>query len=282
MSISVFQNMGYALFLMVAVCLCIMQNRLSNINLYIFRVIVYRFKQKLRTWFVVLVSLLIVVISFIPNIINVSSGVYTQSRTIFIYNNTYSYSTCTKPIHDPGKMLVRNAIVWTLGIWFPMLLTLIVYVVMFCMITNNAKKMASSSTQDTGKTILRVSRKFMLILCAFYLCMLPGTIHSLYLYHLMSEGEFREVNTVLFGPVPHFTMAMMNFNSCINPLIYSGIHEKIYSAIMHLLSLLKLKLCSSSCCKQNDVEKNFSLNLLPPRKDQEPKHAEERVALKNI
>ena len=242
---------------------CILHSLLIDFQLkFIFRVIVYPFKQKLRTKLIVAVSLLIVMISFIPNIINVSSGVYTQSREIFIYNNTYSYLTCGKPILDPRKRLIRSAIVWTFGIWFPMLLTLIVHIIMFSMIRTNAKKMASSSTQDTDKFIRRFSRKFILIICAFYLCMLPGTIFNLHTWYRVSKGKFREVNTVLFGPVPHFTIAIMNFNSCINPLIYSGIHEKIYSAVKHLFSLLTTKLCSSSCCKNTNVETNISLDVV--------------------
>ena len=226
------------------------------------RVIVYRFKQKLKTRLIVLVSLLIVLISFIPHIINTSTEDYTHSPTIFIYNQTYSFSSCQVSNLGVKKVFVHSAIVWTLGIWFPMLLTLVVHIAMFCMIKHNAKKMSASSTQDSSKTILRVSRKFIVIVCAFYLCMLPSTIHSLYMWQLMSKEKLREFNIAVFGPLPHIFVALMNFNSCINPLIYSGIHEKISSAVKPLFSLLKTQLCSAPCCKTTNVETDISLDVV--------------------
>ena len=216
----------------------------------------YPFKSKLRARYVIAVTMVILGCFFIPVGIKATHDEYVENETIFIYNRTFSYSyhkgNATMDISKGFRDYSLNAV---FGIYLPMFLTFLVHVVMFYKIRARARKMSSSSTQNADHTIHKVSRNFLAIICAFYLCILPNTIYFHNLWYLINKEQWETLSAELFGPVPHATTVLMGVNSCVNPIIYSGVHHKIYAAIEQFVSYPK------RCCKSRpDVDNSIKLN----------------------
>ena len=110
-------------------------------------------------------------------------------------------------------IITRNFI----DIWTPMLAIVATHIAMFLELRKQARIRAQSTGADTSKHIQGISRTFLLIVFAFFACMLPTTVSGIV-----------GIESFLATQAWNYSILLANFNSCLNPLIYAKIHQKIY------------------------------------------------------
>ena len=90
-----------------------------------------------------------------------------------------------------------------------------------------------SSSRNSRLQLTQISRTFSTVLAVFYICYLPFTvqftfyIYSTYFNHKIDSDAYKTVQT--------FTLFLFFNNCCLNPIIYSRIHVKIFNCIRGLV-----------------------------------------------
>ena len=106
-----------------------------------------------------------------------------------------------------------------------MLIVLFTHIVMFVKLREQAVARKHTSTNEKGNQLQSISKRFVIIVCAFYVCLLPKTIISDYkTYYNWVEGVMSMSN--ITHKMENFATPLLNLNSCLNPLIYSKLHQK--------------------------------------------------------
>ena len=127
------------------------------------------------------------------------------------------------------QFLVAHAI----GIWLPMILIAIVYTLLFCKLKDQAEIRERTSSQDAEAQLNCISRRFKKVLIAFYVCYLPFTIQYTIMHCFYYLGI--NINSYASNIALTITNNLWVINCCVNPIIYSKIHTRIYERIRSLL-----------------------------------------------
>ena len=130
-------------------------------------------------------------------------------------------------------LMINTFITHTLGIWLPMLLIAITYIAMYRKLKKEAQLAQNNSTQDSHAQLTQISQTFTIVLFVFYICYLPLSIqHVVYYYFRYSE---RPINKSAYINYRAITQFLLYTNSCLNPIIYSKVHLKIYNYFRKLI-----------------------------------------------
>ena len=118
----------------------------------------------------------------------------------------------------------------TIGIYLPMLIVMVTHFIMFLVLREQAIRRRYTTNSEASNQLQSISRKFVVIVCAFFICLLPKTILSNYdAYNVMKGWHTSPEHTV--KRMIQFTTPLLNLNSCINPLIYAKIHTKVLPSL---------------------------------------------------
>ena len=115
---------------------------------------------------------------------------------------------------------------FTFGAWIPMIIILFIHVSMFAILNKQNRLRARSTTSDTSQQLQSISRTFLVIVCAFYVCLLPFSLLNI----IIEIPKYKHLLNVY-----NYAIVLVNLNSCINPFIYTKIHHKIYKGARWVL-----------------------------------------------
>ena len=163
---------------------------------------------------------------------------YVSSKHTFINSTVYEYSEC---LYDDSiaSTLTDTIIAFTIGMWLPMLMILVVYISMYMMIRKQAFQRRLNSSYDSRVQMMQISCTFPFVIAVYYICYLPHTIIKILNDHSISS---RSVDHNADETTRPFTNYLIFSNSCLNPLIYSKIHLKVYKIIRNTLNRSNCKL----------------------------------------
>ena len=200
---------------------------------------IYRpFADRLHTKFVILISFVILAISIGLTLKIGLSTVYFRNLFIRIGDKGYEYPICY--YHMNAKEALDNYLLSnSLGIWFPMLLIVIVYAMMYVRLKHQAEIRQQASSHDSRSQLTRISRSFTTVLVTFYVCYLPATIQHIMYFHYRYYKK--EISPYVYNDILTITNLLLFSNSCMNPIIYSKIHLKIYRSIRKFIASCKQK-----------------------------------------
>ena len=167
----------------------------------------------------------------------------------------YQYTDCA-PYDSNRDTLINTIITFSIGIWLPMIMIVVVNILMYIKIRKQATKRKLSSSHNSSAQMVQISRTFMIVVVVYFVCYLPHTIlHTMYdSFHnateFISNTAFNKANRVFNRALP-FTNFLLFSNSCLNPIIYSKIHKKIYDWIKVAMIRCKKRFsCIWNWCKQ--------------------------------
>ena len=125
--------------------------------------------------------------------------------------------------------LISICVTIALGIWLPMILITVVYILMYIKLKRQAKIRRHTTSHDSQAQMNSISRTFTMVVVVFYICYLPPSI--LLLIYLESIHRQMSIDDDAYTVTVSVTDFLWYSNSCLNPIIYSRIHEKIYECI---------------------------------------------------
>ena len=145
---------------------------------------------------------------------------------------------------------------FSIGIVLPMIILLVTHVIMYLMLRRQARRMSQSSTADHNQRLRKISRTFIVVVLAFYICVFPHFCMHMYEYYLKISNKMSidDINHHHDHAHNIFTITTY-FNCCLNPFIYSKIHKKIFSNFRCLLEKMKKELCS--CFVKDNARRNI-------------------------
>ena len=85
----------------------------------------------------------------------------------------------------------------------------------------------------------RASRTFAIVVIAFYICMLPGTVLSMSYRYLAATKQWEKMRHIIYAKGGEVSIAIMNINCCLNPILYSNLHIKVESTVGTIWRRLK-------------------------------------------
>ena len=182
--------------------------------------------------------------------------------SLYLKPTTFQYTKCFYdiPLRDHFiNLIVTNV----LGIWLPMVLITIVYIMMYMELKKQAEIRQRTSSQDSQAQMTRISRTFTMVIAAFHICYLPTSIQNMIYFEYFYRNK--SVDGHLYSTTQTVTTFLMFSNSFLNPIIYSKIHEKIYGCIKRFIIACRHTYCrkknqngsqiSSGATKQNTFTK---------------------------
>ena len=127
-----------------------------------------------------------------------------------------------------------------LGIVIPMVTLLVTHVLMYITLRKQAVRMSQSTTQDQTQRLREITKTFIVVVAAFYVCVFPHSFwHTYESYLVMSNMNDRQkIRTKAMHAHDTFTI-MMYLSCCLNPFIYSKLHLRIFAACKWLHSKIK-------------------------------------------
>ena len=175
-----------------------------------------------------LVILSIILCSIALSIFEATKALFTRQlqyiHNVFVYRNQ-----CTE--EDKRKILyVYYLIVYSIGLWMPLLLVIIVHVAMYLKLKTLALVRAASTSSDTQGQLNRISRVFLMTVVAFYICTLPLSVLTIFVY----LGDKLPSNGYIIM-AQNFAIPLQISNCCLNPFIYSKIHQKVYRGMKNVI-----------------------------------------------
>ena len=209
------------------------------------------FADRLSARFVLLISTVILLGSCALNMKAGISFKYETGKLFYIEGATYEYTTCYINL-SKKEYLIETLVTFSIGIWFPMLLILIVYILMYIKLKKQAVIRRNSSSQNSNAQMTQISRTFSIVLIVFYICYLPSTMLFPYLIQSINTEDYDTVRAV-------FSVLLFT-NSCLNPIIYSKIHEKIYKNMKQLIGV-----CGGQCACAVEYDCCNRRQSTPPR-----------------
>ena len=124
----------------------------------------------------------------------------------------------------------------------------IVYALLYFKLKEQAEIRQKTSSHDAHAQLNKISRTFKRVLMAFYVCYLPFTLQ--YLVHASFQYFGIKVNAYASNIALTITSNLWVINCCINPLIYSKIHTRIYEHIRPLMITIRDScFCSNDLCR---------------------------------
>ena len=174
-----------------------------------------------------------------------------EDHRIYIYAKLYEYSSCRTHGISNMDTLTNTIITILFGVWLPMILIALVYILMYLRIKQQATQRELNSSHDSRAQMVQILRTFTIVVLVYYVCYLPSYILDvIYTYSL-------HVTEVISGDTYNRVLPITNFllfcNSCLNPIIYSKIHMKIYNGIKDRIAPCNLNLSGNfNWCRQRN------------------------------
>ena len=206
------------------------------------RAIYKPFAHRLHTKFVLLVSALILVCSLALVMKDGLHNSYTKLH-VFVDGTAYEAYYCYLQDTSEKEALNTIIIISVIGIFLPMLLIAIVYVLMYVKLRKQAQIRMQHSSHNSSAQMVKVLRTFAIVVVVFYICYLPATINDIGLFFYT---DYNTYNTVVIYSNPLFFI-----NSCLNPVIYSKIHGKIYRKMKELFKSCTVKISCTFGCRED-------------------------------
>ena len=204
---------------------------------FIFRAIYKPFKGKIRTRTVLLTMLLVITCSLALQMFIIVQ--YNIKRALMYIKETSVYvDFCHVHNISDKDWLVYNVVASCIGIWAPMLLLIASHIAMFLKLRKEADTRARCTTTDTTQHLKNISKTFLVIVCAFYISVLPNTVLQILIAHY---GTRQQVVGEVYINFSNYSILLMNSNSCLNPIIYSKIHVRIIEKIQLVFGQLGTK-----------------------------------------
>ena len=197
----------------------------KNCGYLCFRAIFLPFKPRLRTRSVICVTIIIAVCSLAPSAYVATTTKLTRIHEIV--RNTPVYHDICKVYENNEQKLIYILIIYTIGVWVPIVIILVVHIAMYIKLHQQSRIRAQHTTTDTTAQMRRTLKIFVIVVFAFIICILPLTVFECIII----------INRDYFDSIPHlnkahaFSIPLCNLNSCLNPLIYAKIHSRIYKSI---------------------------------------------------
>ena len=158
------------------------------------------------------------------------SIISTVDHNYTYFNKTaYKYSRCsfrTTFRRNFKDTVIKN----TVGVWIPMLIIVTVYVLMFLKLKQHARVRSAYSSQDPTFQIRRISRTFITVVCVFFICLLPRSIWETYVKYLKITTHNLSHNYRSLNSVTDVTTLLSNINCCLNPVIYTKLHTRLFGS----------------------------------------------------
>ena len=134
------------------------------------------------------------------------------------------------------------------GIYLPMLIVLVAHLLMFLVLREQAIRRSYTANTEISSQLQSISRRFVVIVCAFYICLLPKTILSNYHAYNVMSGEKRMSKDHVVMKMKYLASPLLNLNSCLNPLIYAKIHTKFIPGLRWVLRRFNGVVRGVTCC----------------------------------
>ena len=202
------------------------------------------FAGRLSVKFVLLSLTVILIYSFALVLKWGLSVEYKVNLPTYVNGVFYRYHYCGIQMSEREK-IINTFTTFTLGIWIPMLLIDIVYVLVYLKLKREARLREQSSTLDSQAQLTRISHTFTLVLAVFYICYLPWTIQYT-VYKCLQYFKIPISWDALFT-ADIFTQSLLISNNCLNPIIYSKLHRRVFKFIQKLIITLRERcLCATT------------------------------------
>ena len=188
--------------------------------------------MKLKTKYIILTSIAIISCSLFVQIFRCIK--YKCIKIISFINSKAVLINFCEAAFSNKEWYLESLIKTAVGIWLPMLIVALCYAALFIRLRQQALfRSRSSSSTSSGTQTQMISRTFSVIVCAFFICMLPGTtiwIHYTYLKYTGSVSYLIK-NWSIYNAAIDISWAVTNLNCCLNPFIYGKLHRKLWSFI---------------------------------------------------
>ena len=192
------------------------------------------FAEKLQTKFVVMSSAAIIGCSFAFAMKRGLSGKIINYGHIYIDGIDYELNKCILSISVKDNLIFSTSI-YAIGILLPMLLIVMVYISIYVKLKKQAQFRRHSASINSDAQIVQLSQTFTIVVLVFFICYLPitllATMSQYSLYRNKSNAITKIARTI-------FTVLLFG-NSCMNPIIYSKIHVKIYNHVKRFILTCK-------------------------------------------
>ena len=192
-----------------------------DINL--FRAIFFPFKSRIRRRYAIAFTLVVVLCALA---LQISEAIRTTlirkiERQLSYFNNvTVLVDECVWRDKEPATNLLITHII---GIWIPMLIVVTVHIIMYLKLRREAKIISQSSSSNTNNQMQRISKTFLVTVIVFFICLLPWSV-----MHVLWWKFGDTTNSTVFIDIRNYSLTLANTNSCLNPFIYSKLHQKIF------------------------------------------------------
>ena len=181
-----------------------------------FRAILAPLKERLKTWLVILMSLIILAGSFGLVAFTTFHLKYYESNFAFYQNTTYVYSMCLNRL-SKEEYFYSKLSEFSVGIWIPIFVIAAVYISMYSHLKKKARKRKSSSTQDSTVQMQQILRTFLITVFAFFLCLLPMTIFQTVSAH---QKWYQSSKYYILSHIKFFVKHQV-FRECFYPLFFN-------------------------------------------------------------
>ena len=163
---------------------------------------------------------------------------YSYSMEIHqISNISFKMYTC-KSHFTVKERFIKSIVQFAIGFWIPLVLTIVCHILMYKKLLEQLQFRRSSILSiNPREQLRRLSLKFAVIICAFYICILPLTIVETYVTYYKYQG-LDVVSTERYNMLLSLCTLLMDFNSCLNPLIYANLHERLCYGVRWLFDVL--------------------------------------------
>ena len=225
-----------------------------------FRGILYPLRPRLEMRYILITCVIVFVCS-----VALQGYVFTKysfsAKIHIIANVTVQAYTCRSNFTVEEKF-IKSIFQFSIGFWIPMVLTMVCHFLMYKKLrTQTIFRRNSSSSINSNLQMKRITVKFVVIICAFYTCILPLTIVETYATYQKYKGL-----TILSPAQYHMILSLctllMDFNSCINPLIYANLHVRLLSGVRWIFNFQAcFKKLLAPCVEQNSVEITSEKNI---------------------
>ena len=137
-----------------------------------------------------------------------------------------------------GELFFDSLIKFVVGIWVPIAVAIVCHVTMYVQLCKQARFRSKSSSSISSDIYMRkISRKFLVIVLVFSICMLPGTVIWIHYTYLIYTEQFKHVKNKYFYDVGvDISWAVLNMSCCLNPFIYGKLHTKLLVFIRKRIS----------------------------------------------
>ena len=177
-----------------------------------------------------------------------------SSKIHVINNTTVKVYTC-KTHFTVEEKFIKSIAQFTFGFWIPLFLTIFCHFLMYKKLRKQPLSGTNSaSSLNYQQQLRRITVKFIVIICAFYTCILPLTIVETYITYQRYRG-IKIMSATKYHTILSLCTLLMNCNSSLNPLIYANVHLRLYASIRWFFNFEAcFNKLPAPCIKQTSVE----------------------------